>query len=190
MSSSTSKRFLRDEVIGPECLIQWKRSWDPMIGFEFSESLHSIKRLYGRKLEADVPKVEVFNGSLMAWSEFSILHPTSIISPSVHSLHHPHTLQEDPLRDIVIIIIIKISPVLLCYLCVWVCTHESHPCRFCRWTTGRVEPWRAGTLCSSDEWCCPERVALRACLVQFGHIGYPVQWETPTHLYATNTCGL
>lgn len=150
----------------------WPRMPDPVIEILRSNEMDWIRVLWKPAFDQEV-----------VWKKIRS-------SPSVHSLHHPHTFQEDPLRDIVIIIIIKISPVLLCYVCVWVWTRESHPCRFCRWTTGRVEPWRAGTLCYSDEWCCPERVALRACLVQFGHIGYPVQWETLTHLYATNTCGL
>lgn len=79
-------------------------SWDPMkwIGFEFSESLHQIKRMCGRKVEADVLKVEAFNGSLMAWRAW-ILHPTeklltfrSFPSSSTHTPggpaegHHHH----------------------------------------------------------------------------------------------------
>ncbi len=157
------------EIIDPE--IQWKMGC-------FSESLHRIKRLNGRILEADVCKVEVFHGSLIAWWEYSILLKKHS-SPSVHCHHHLHTLQEDPLRDTIIIIIIIKQVEYPCFIelcvCVWVCICESHPCRVCRWMTGRGQPWRAGTLCCWAGWCCPERAVPRACSVQSGHTGYPVQ---------------
>lgn len=53
-----------------------------------------------------------------------ILHPPKKhSSPSVHSLHHLHTLQEDPLRDIIIIIITIIIKLVeySCFIVLWVC---------------------------------------------------------------------